>query len=300
VVEFLYLDDHCSTAEKHQMTEADWLRCSLPEPMLWWWGDQWSERKVRLFLCACARKVEHLLTSEAVQVGIEVAEWHADHLASEEERKSAYSTLMTSIYASPISSTGDYSLMGGGPASVVVAIALKAASESIIDELTGRCLEGGCAGGDKTYRALGGCHYCLAAYLSHEAWINNERRKGVQRLWHSLLRPVQSLYGEFFYSQVASAYQKRVERLSEPLANLVRDVVGNPFRPPRLDRSRLNLQVISLARTIYEQKRFESISVLGDALEEAGCEDEGILSHCRQPAEHVKGCWLLDLLLQME
>jgi hypothetical protein len=52
-----------------------------------------------------------------------------------------------------------------------------------------------------------------------------------------------------------------------------------------------------LAEDVYEEKAFERMGVLGDALEDAGCTDEVVLSHCRQGAEHVRGCWVLDLIL---
>ncbi len=54
---------------------------------------------------------------------------------------------------------------------------------------------------------------------------------------------------------------------------------------------------VALARSMYEDRRFEDMPLLGDALEEAGCTDEQILSHCRGPGSHVRGCWILDLLL---
>ena len=52
-----------------------------------------------------------------------------------------------------------------------------------------------------------------------------------------------------------------------------------------------------LAQGIYDDLEGERMPVLGDALEEAGCEDEVILEHCRQPGTHVRGCWVLDLVL---
>jgi hypothetical protein len=52
-----------------------------------------------------------------------------------------------------------------------------------------------------------------------------------------------------------------------------------------------------LAQVIYDERRFADMPLLADALEEAGCADEDILSHCRQPGEHVRGCWVLDILL---
>jgi serine/threonine protein kinase len=55
--------------------------------------------------------------------------------------------------------------------------------------------------------------------------------------------------------------------------------------------------VTKLARTIDEEGRFEDLPVLADALEDAGCADDALLSHCRSPAHHVRGCWVINLLL---
>ena len=52
-----------------------------------------------------------------------------------------------------------------------------------------------------------------------------------------------------------------------------------------------------VARAIYEERAFERLPLLADALEDTGCTNEDILSHCHQPGEHVRGCWVVDLLL---
>jgi hypothetical protein len=87
----------------------------------------------------------------------------------------------------------------------------------------------------------------------------------------------------------------------QPLLAVLRDSFGPlPFRTVPLDPSWLawnNGAVQGLARAIYEERRFEEMPVLADALEEAGCTNAEILNHCRQPGEHVRGCWVLDLLL---
>jgi hypothetical protein len=54
---------------------------------------------------------------------------------------------------------------------------------------------------------------------------------------------------------------------------------------------------VRLARTIYEDGRFEEVPVLGDALEEAGCDNPDLLGHCRSRGHHVRGCWVLDAIL---
>jgi ATP-dependent Clp protease ATP-binding subunit ClpA len=61
--------------------------------------------------------------------------------------------------------------------------------------------------------------------------------------------------------------------------------------------SRNNGAVAKLARVIHEERRWEDLPVLADALEEAGCTDQEILGHCRRPGRHVSGCWVLDLVL---
>jgi hypothetical protein len=58
--------------------------------------------------------------------------------------------------------------------------------------------------------------------------------------------------------------------------------------------------VVKLAQAIYEERAFDRLPVLADALEEAGYHDPDIVAHCRQPGEHVRGCWLVDLLLCKE
>jgi hypothetical protein len=78
---------------------------------------------------------------------------------------------------------------------------------------------------------------------------------------------------------------------------LLHDIFGNPFRPITLNPSWLTATVLALATGIYEEKAFDSMPILADALPDAGCDNEDILNHCRQPDEHVKGCWVLDLLL---
>ncbi len=83
----------------------------------------------------------------------------------------------------------------------------------------------------------------------------------------------------------------------EAQANLLRDIFGNPFHPVTVDAAWLNSTVVSLAQAIYEDRAFDRLPILADALEDAGCTNADILNHCRQPGEHVRGCWVVDLLL---
>jgi hypothetical protein len=58
--------------------------------------------------------------------------------------------------------------------------------------------------------------------------------------------------------------------------------------------------VVKLTQGIYDDRAFDRLPVLADALEEAGCTNAEILAHCREPGPHVRGCWALDLLLEKE
>ena len=80
-------------------------------------------------------------------------------------------------------------------------------------------------------------------------------------------------------------------------AALLRDIFGNPFRPVSADPPWFTADVVALAAGIYEERAFDRLSILADALQDAGCDDVDLLDHCRQPGEHVRGCWVIDLLL---
>jgi hypothetical protein len=98
-------------------------------------------------------------------------------------------------------------------------------------------------------------------------------------------------------------------RRAEPRAHqaqcrLLRDIVGNPFRPATLDRGCLTSDVLSLAQAAYDQRTLPEgeldparLALLADALEEAGCANADILAHLRGEGPHVRGCWVVDLLL---
>jgi hypothetical protein len=81
------------------------------------------------------------------------------------------------------------------------------------------------------------------------------------------------------------------------LCDLLRCVLGNPFRVTAFASAWRTPAAVALARTAYEERCFEDIPILADALEEAGCTDEAILSHLRGPGPHVRGCWVVDLVL---
>jgi len=90
--------------------------------------------------------------------------------------------------------------------------------------------------------------------------------------------------------------------LDEPewakMSEFVREIFGNPFRPVSLDPKWLTTDVVALARGIYDERAFDRMPILADALQDAGCTNEDILNHCRDTNQiHVRGCWVVDLVL---
>jgi hypothetical protein len=95
---------------------------------------------------------------------------------------------------------------------------------------------------------------------------------------------------------------KRKEQEKQVHSDLIRDIFGNPFRTlPPVEPGWLawkDRTVPQLAQAIFDARRFQDLPVLADALEEAGCTATDLLAHCREPGEHVRGCWVIDLILR--
>ncbi|AMV27480.1 hypothetical protein VT84_23975 [Gemmata sp. SH-PL17] len=82
--------------------------------------------------------------------------------------------------------------------------------------------------------------------------------------------------------------------------HFLRDIFGNPFRPVTFSPEWRTSAVVALAAQMYESRDFSAMPILGDALQDAGCDRADVLSHCRGPGPHVRGCWVVDLVLGKE
>ena len=131
----------------------------------------------------------------------------------------------------------------------------------------------------------------LGVWLSQMArWASDTQRKGAAS------RAAEVSDGVWLARNkniVGKHWQKKI-------ASILRDVVGNPYRPVALDPRWLSSTVLDLARTIYDERVFERLPVLAESLMDAGCDNEEILKHCRSAGPHVRGCWVVDLLLGKE
>jgi hypothetical protein len=99
--------------------------------------------------------------------------------------------------------------------------------------------------------------------------------------------------------EMAGVYDQALAEITRRQADLVRECLGNPFRPASVDTAWLTWAsgiVVHLAEAIYDEQAFDRMPILADALEEAGCSDADILGHLRDARPHVRGCFVLDVL----
>lgn len=115
---------------------------------------------------------------------------------------------------------------------------------------------------------------------------------------HARIAAARKLAAPFSPPQKLEARKEGLRQESKAQAELVRDIFGNPFRLAEVADSWFTATVRKLAETIYEHRSFERLSELADQLSQEGCSSEDILAHCRNSeADHVRGCWIVDLIL---
>jgi hypothetical protein len=98
--------------------------------------------------------------------------------------------------------------------------------------------------------------------------------------------------------EVRAAGERVGKAVRRGQSDLLRDIVGNPFRP--VSFAWWTTEVEALAQSIYDGRSFAQMPELAAALERAGCTDAEILSHCRGAGPQVRGCWVVDLILAKE
>ena len=81
---------------------------------------------------------------------------------------------------------------------------------------------------------------------------------------------------------------------------LFRDIVPNPFDPVAFHPAWRTRDVVGLCQAMTASGDFAAMPILADALQDAGCDDERVLGHCRGDGPHARGCWVVDALLGHE
>ena len=85
--------------------------------------------------------------------------------------------------------------------------------------------------------------------------------------------------------------------LKPNIAQAYRELFPNPFLSLAWKPEWLTSTARELAAHIYDARDFAAMPVLADALQDAGCDDEQVLNHCRANKPHARGCWVVDAIL---
>jgi len=211
------------------MTEGEWLTSTDPKAMLDDLRGNASDRKLRLFACACCRHVRPQTHHQDVEDAVGTAEQYADGLTTK--------------------------------------VALKRARQGV------RAIRHGIPASDGS-RVLEWVALWLAEVVASE------------NAFGSVSPEIERLSGLGLLGRDNRPCEVR----------LLRCIFGNPFRPVSIDPVWQATNVLGLAESIYEERAFDRMPVLGDALEDARCDNTDILNHCRGPGPHVRGCWVVDLV----
>jgi hypothetical protein len=240
------------------VTEAEWLACTDPAPMLGSLRGKVSERKLRLFAAACCRRAAFMVDAWAYDFrrddyrrALATAERFADGAAGADELNRAQSDADDSTF---INQDLEFADLGHG---VDPFRDVASADPAVVADVWQQILV--------LVREFGADPNETGPRRRHDA-------------------------------------EERAERTAQ--AGLLRDLLGNPFRPVAVGPAWQTPQGVALARATYDQRELPSgtlvpasLAVLADALEEVGCENADLLGHLRGPGPHVRGCWALDLLL---
>jgi hypothetical protein len=313
------------------MNESEWNACTDRVKMLtflcsrvgesrrrrpdfpYYWEDGAASapemRKMRLFVCACVGRCEERLPDERSREAVQVAARFADGRATVSELDAAWASATAAAQDAQleIDASAAASERAAATAETAFKSALRAelAAEHALEVAARSWQEG--EGGNfaeawSAAEAADGQHR-VARAVAESAEANAD---AAAEAYHLTLRRLDAAW------DAAWAANRRVCRAACVVdgpengvrrEDVIRELWGNPFRPPVIDPSWLswnNGLVAQLAEAIYEENAFERMPLLADALLDAGCTDEQILTHCRGAATHVRGCWVLDALLGKE
>jgi hypothetical protein len=269
------------TAEGDAVMEEEWLACTDPVKMYDMVKGRASIRQVRLLMVGCCRLKASAFSDPRIQLTLETAERCADDPAAEAVANALWDEYVTS----PQPSFPQAGLAGEIGRAILGAWGMlregwsgpsdddiyRNAEDAILHAVF-MCLRDG----PKVVFSGGSgdaVQYCLRA---------------VEQAW--------SLGDSEVNSGIVEGEEAKKASWMTAIAGIIRCLFNNPFRPIRPDPAWQTPNAVTLARTMYETRDFAAMPLLADLLEEAGC-PAAVSEHCRGPGPHVRGCWVLDLLL---
>ena len=250
------------------MKDEDWLRCTWPGEMIPYLPTERNDWRIRLFGCACCRRIWGLLIDDRSRKVIELAERHAAGQAGDRELAAG---CLDAYRAHQALSLGEQRQLTASSRAHALNMASRAAA----------CM------GERTVSTAFKAADLAAAAVGHAAaaarWGEDG---GIEWAAHD------------HFDQEAYDLELAGQCL------LLRDLFGSPLRPGEDELPWRTPTVATLARATDQERLLPGgeldkvrLAVLADALEEAGCSDPAILEHLRGPGPHVPGCWAVEFLL---
>jgi hypothetical protein len=251
----------CYSEKSDAMNESEWLACTDPTPMLEFLRTQRaaSERKLRLFAVACCRRVLDWL-GEKSRHSIDALERYLDGVSTAHELQLA----AVGAYEDWIEDFGNHHPSNAAYCAVTFQnvthhdVALGVAAE-IAEAVR--------------------CEASISKGISLQGW------------------PPPHVADPAVRQACIEAGDKAMTAERAAQCHLLREIFHGPRRAVYLRGHWRTATILNLASAIYNDRRFEEFPILADALMDAGCHDAEILGHSRQPGPHVRGCWVVDLLL---
>ncbi len=244
----------------HQRPDfSDWMGDD-PRPMIELLPGRASERKLRLFVAACCRSIPASRLCWAYRdAGVDEYDW--DKVLTMSER---------------------FADGAGSREELQVAIEL---AERVDDIEAWQS--------DRTTAATRAIAVAVALRPAYEP--RQTRRAGESRSV-----AIEAALQVSSKAKAASADSNAYAVAGAAQAELLREIFGNPFQhvqPTKAWSTPDSNPVVRLARAIYEDRAFDGLPALAEALERQGYRDPDVLGHCRRPGGHVRGCWVVDLIL---
>jgi hypothetical protein len=224
-----------------------------------------SERKSLLFACSCCRLAWHLMPDHCHRL-VETVEQYADHHIAGNALIAAFDGYYSSHFVLPES-------LGSAQA-----------AESVAH-----------LGWKWRWRGVNQDFWYTASRVARSAAEALAKSIPWDEARHSEVLLLQDIYGEETapVSSGRSIVRRGWHAAVKALFGIKQADGGKTVFDPNWRTS----TVVAIARGMYESRDFATMPILSDALQDAGCENEDILNHCRSDSPHVRGCWVVDLIL---
>lgn len=259
------------------MTEAEWEAATDPTPMLEFLRGRMSTRKLRLLNCGIVRSVPFGLGGETMWELVANRPWFSQK-------------------------TWKYELSSNGDVIQTQELITLSLHESV--EIVEQAAD---TPGLEAVLASAAFATFAARYEAEGEMLGNEANPGftpasvyyyrLTQCFEGLPQPASEITG--WIVPDADEFRMPISPECNPsICSLTKDVFSLlPFRPVTIPPSWLTSNVVALAAGIYDEKAFDRMPILADALQDAGCNNDDVLNHCRGDGPHVRGCWVIDLLL---